>query len=175
VIYAGTFSKSFSPGLRVGFGIAPKELVEPTCARKGNEDFGSAHLNQQILSIVLEEGWYAPHTDVVRTGYRAKRDALLSALDQEFEGVGGVSWVRPHGGLYVWMSLPASIDTGFDSPLFGRAAKAEQVMYVPGELCYGGEAACRPRYQMRLSFGVLDPRSLAEAARRLARAVKAMM
>jgi 2-aminoadipate transaminase len=106
VIYAGTFSKSFSPGLRVGFGIAPKELVEPICARKGNEDFGSAHLNQQILSTVLEEGWYVPHTDVVRKSYRAKRDALLTALDREFNGVAGVSWVRPQGGLYVWMSLP---------------------------------------------------------------------
>ena len=175
VIYAGTFSKSFSPGLRVGFGIAPKELVEPLCARKGNEDFGSAHLNQQIVSTVLEEGWYQPHTNVVRMGYRTKRDALLAALDREFAGVDGVSWVRPQGGLYVWMSLPSSIETGFDSPLFELAAKTEKVMYVPGELCYGGDPATRPRHQMRLSFGVLDPHSLAEAAKRLAKAVTAVM
>lgn len=173
VIYAGTFSKSFSPGMRVGFGIAPPELVEPICARKGNEDFGSAHLNQQIVSTVLEEGWYEPHTSVVRMGYRTKRDALLAALDREFAGLDGVTWVRPQGGLYVWMSLPASVDTGFNSPLFERAAKIEQVMYVPGELCFGGDPASRPRHQMRLSFGVLDPHSLTEAAKRLARAVKA--
>ncbi len=175
VIYAGTFSKSFSPGLRVGYGIAPPALVAAICDRKGNEDFGSAHLNQQLVATVLEEGWYAPHTNVVRMGYCSKRDALLATIDREFNDLDGVSWVRPQGGLYVWMSLPPSVDTGFDSPLFERAAKIEQVMYVPGELCYGGEPASRPRHQMRLSFGVLDPHSLAEAAKRLARAVKAVI
>lgn len=173
VIYAGTFSKSFSPGLRVGFGIAPKLLIEAICALKGNEDFGSAHLNQQLVATVLEEGWYEPHTNVVRMGYRTKRDALLAALDQEFQGLDDVSWVRPTGGLYVWMSLPQHVETGFNSPLFERASKNEQVMYVPGELCYGGDPGERPRHQMRLSFGVLDPRSLGEAAARLGRAVRA--
>jgi len=175
VIYAGTFSKSFSPGLRCGFGIAPKGLVEAIAARKGNEDFGSAHLNQQILATVLEEGWYRPHVEVVRLGYRTKRDSLLAAIEREFAGMDGVSWVRPEGGLYVWMSLPRHIETGFDSPLFERAAKVEQVMYVPGELCYGGDAAGRPRHQMRLSFGVLEPPRLKEAAARLARAVRAIL
>jgi 2-aminoadipate transaminase len=173
VIYAGTFSKSFSPGVRIGFGIAPRGLVDAIAARKGNEDFGSAHLNQQLLATVLEEGWYRPHVDVVRLGYRTKRDALLAAIDREFAGLDGVSWVRPGGGLYVWMSLPQHVETGFDSPLFERAAKREQVMYVPGELCYGGEPAERSRHQMRLSFGVLDPASLDEAAARLARAIRA--
>lgn len=175
VIYAGTFSKSFSPGLRVGFGIAPKPLIEPICARKGNEDFGSAHFNQQLLATVLDENWYRPHTETVRLGYRTKRDALLAALDQHFAGIEGVSWMHPAGGLYVWMTLPPGIDTGFESPLFERAAKVEQVMYVPGALCHGGEAESRPRHQMRLSFGVLDPPSLEEAAARLARAVQAVL
>ena len=175
VIYAGTFSKSFSPGLRVGFGIAPAGLVEAIHARKGNEDFGSAHLNQQIMATVLEEGWYGPHVAVVRQGYARKRDALLAALGRYFAGIDGVSWVRPEGGLYVWMSLPPQVPTGFDSPLFERAAKVEKVMYVPGELCYGGPSETRPRHQMRLSFGVLDPATLDEAAARLARAVTAVV
>ena len=175
VIYSGTFSKSFSPGLRAGFGIAPKPLVDALCARKGNEDFGSAHLNQQLIATVLEEGWYEPHVSVVRLGYRTKRDALLAAIDRHFDGLAGVSWVRPQGGLYVWMSLPPDVETGFDSSLFARASKVEQVMYVPGELCYGGEPAGRPRHQMRLSFGVLDPPSLEEAAKRLAAAVRAVV
>ncbi|HEX6987175.1 MAG TPA: hypothetical protein VF170_17480, partial [Planctomycetaceae bacterium] len=87
----------------------------------------------------------------------------------------GVTWVRPHGGLYVWMSLPTHVLTGFESRLFEIAAKREQVMYVPGELCYGGGPADRPRHQMRLSFGVLDPTSLDEAAARLSRAVRAVL
>ncbi|MGH7200013.1 MAG: PLP-dependent aminotransferase family protein, partial [Planctomycetaceae bacterium] len=56
VILAQTFSKSFSPGLRVGFGVLPRELVRPVCDRKGNEDFGSAHFNQQLLEAVFELG-----------------------------------------------------------------------------------------------------------------------
>lgn len=175
VIYAGTFSKSFSPGLRIGFGIVPEGLVEAIAARKGNEDFGSAHLNQQMLATVLEEGWYRPHVEVVRLGYRTKRDALLNGIAREFAGLEGVSWVRPDGGLYVWMSLARHVETGFDSPLFERATKTDQVMYVPGELCYGSEPAERPRHQMRLSFGVLDPPSLEEAATRLAKAVRAVL
>lgn len=175
VIYTGTFSKSFSPGLRVGYGIAPSPLIEAINARKGNEDFGSAHLNQQLVATVIEEGWYEPHVNTVRLGYRTKRDALLAGLDKHFQGFDGVSWVHPQGGLYVWMSLPNHVETGFSSSLFERAAKAEQVMYVPGELCYGGEPAERPRHHMRLSYGVLDPASLTEAAARLSRAVRAVL
>lgn len=172
VLYAGTFSKSFSPGLRVGFGIVPKSLVEPIRARKGNEDFGSAHLNQQLLATVLGQDWYRPHAETVRQGYRTKRDALLSGIEEHFTDLDGVSWMRPEGGLYVWMTLPPYIETGFGSPLFKRAAKFEHVMYVPGELCHGGEPEEKPTNQMRLSFGVLDPANLKEAAVRLARAVR---
>lgn len=175
VLYAGTFSKTFSPGLRIGFGIVPPSLVEPICARKGNEDFGSAHFNQQVLATVLEEDWYLPHVAQVRAGYRIKRDALLAAIDRHFTGLDDVAWIRPDGGLYVWMSLPDHIDTGFESPLFARAAKQEQVMYVPGELCHGGTPAERPRHEMRLSFGVLDPANLDEAAARLSRAVQSVL
>ena len=175
VIYTQTFSKSFSPGLRVGWGTLPKGLVDAYHSRKGNEDFGSAHLNQHLVATVLEEGWYGPHLAAVRKGYALKRDALLAACDRYFSGLDGVSWVRPEGGLYVWMTLPDRVATSFDSPLFHRAAKVEQVMYVPGELCHGGDPVTRPRNEMRLSFGVLDPASLDEAAARLSRAVSAIL
>ena len=66
VILAQTFSKSFSPGLRVGFGVVPDSLVRPICDRKGNEDFGSAHFNQRIMTAVLESGRYESHVELVR-------------------------------------------------------------------------------------------------------------
>src|SRR5690606_7945280 len=106
VIYTQTFSKSFSPGLRVGFGVVPAELVKPLCDRKGNEDFGSAHLNQHLLATVLESGLYARHVEEVCAAYTIKRDAMLAAADRYFADIDGASWVHPHGGLYVWMSLP---------------------------------------------------------------------
>ncbi len=175
VILAQTFSKSFSPGLRVGFGIVPKSLVKPICDRKGNEDFGSSHFAQRLVSAVLESGRYDSHVEQVRTSYRQKRDRMLSAAEKHFRELPEVTWVRPEGGLYVWMSLPSRIETGFDSPLFKQATKVDGVMYVPGELSYGGPAASRKRNQMRLSFGVESPDRIEEGIRRLAAAVRAVL
>jgi 2-aminoadipate transaminase len=174
VILAQTFSKSFSPGLRVGFGLVPKVLVKPICDRKGNEDFGSSHFVQRLVCAVLESGRYDSHVEQVRTSYREKRDRMLAAAEKYFRDLPEVTWVRPAGGLYVWMSLPAGIETGFDSPLFKQATKIDGVMYVPGELSYGGPAATRKRNQMRLSFGVESPDRIEEGMRRLAAAVRAI-
>ncbi|QDT62883.1 aminotransferase-like domain-containing protein [Calycomorphotria hydatis] len=173
VIYTQTFSKSFSPGLRVGFGVVPEPLLLAMHSRKGNEDFGSAHLNQHIIAHALESGRYAEHLAEIKNSYRVKRDAMLAAADKYFANLDGVHWVHPNGGLYVWMTLPESMATSFDSPLFERATKVEQVMYVPGELCYGGPPESLPRNHMRLSFGILSPELIDEGMRRLANAVRA--
>jgi 2-aminoadipate transaminase len=174
VILTQTFSKSYSPGLRVGFGVVPQDLVAPICDRKGNEDFGSANFNQNLIASVLQRGSYVPHVEWLRDSYRAKRDAMLAAADRYFADIPGVEWVHPHGGLYVWMTLPEAISTGFDSPLFRQATKVENVMYVPGEICHAGEPHDRPRSQMRLSFGVQDEAGIDEGMRRLAQAVRAV-
>jgi len=175
VILAQTFSKSFSPGLRVGFGIVPKSLVKPICDRKGNEDFGSSHFAQRLVCAVLESGRYDSHVEQVRTSYREKRDRMLAAAEKYFHDLPEVTWVHPEGGLYVWMSLPTRIETGFDSPLFKQATKVDGIMYVPGELSYGGAATARKRNQMRLSFGVESPDRIDEGIRRLAAAVRAVL
>lgn len=171
VIHAGTFSKSFSPGMRVGFGLMPRELRDAMNDLKGNQDFGSANFNQHLLAALLASGRFATHAEDVRDAYRIKRDAMLAAADEFFADLSGVSWVHPHGGLYVWMSLPPQVATGFDSPLFRRAVDVEQVMYVPGELCFGGPREQRQRNHMRLSFGVQSPAGIREGMRRLSRAV----
>jgi len=172
VILAQTFSKTFSPGLRVGFGILPSELVQPILDRKSNEDFGSPHFNQQLLNAVLERGLYRDHVQTLRHAYRNKRDAMLQAADRYFQELKGVEWVRPHGGLYVWVTIPEGIPTGFDSPLFQQATQCEQVMYVPGELCFANGPEQRPQHHIRLSFGVQTPEGIDEGMRRLARALR---
>ena len=174
VILAQTFSKSFSPGLRVGFGVVPQELVAPICDRKGNEDFGSANFNQHLLATIFEQELYADHVQLLRETYRSKRDTMLAAADRHFGKLPGVTWVHPHGGLYVWMSLPAETGTGFESALFRRATQVDQVMYVPGEVCYAGPAETRPRNQMRLSYGTQTVEGIDEGMKRLANAVKAV-
>lgn len=173
VIYTQTFSKTFSPGIRVGFGVVPEELVAPICERKGNEDFGSSNFNQAIIREVLSDGLYAKHLEEVKASYRRKRDSMLAAAEQYFSDLESVSWVHPHGGLYVWMSLPEQIATDFGSPLF-EAALENGVMYVPGSFAYAGLES-PPNHQMRLSYGVLDPDGITEGMRRLAEAVRTVL
>ncbi|MEO1999800.1 MAG: PLP-dependent aminotransferase family protein, partial [Planctomycetaceae bacterium] len=172
VILAQTFSKSFSPGLRVGFGVLPADLVQPVLDRKGNEDFGSPHLNQQLLTAVLEGGLYREHVELLRGAYRRKRDAMLQAADRYFQDLNGVEWVRPLGGLYVWVTVPDGIETGFNSHLFQQATQVEKVMYVPGELCFATSDGKRPNHHLRLSFGAQTPDGIDEGMQRLARALR---
>ena len=171
VILAQTFSKSFSPGLRVGFGVLPEALVAPACDRKGNEDFGSAHFNQRLLAEILQSGVYLNHVEHLQQNYRTKRDAMLSAADRYFSDLPGVSWVKPHGGLYVWMTVPRHIDTSFAGPLFPLATGKAGVMYVPGDFCFAGAPQTRPKNHLRLSFGVQSVEGIDEGMRRLAEAI----
>ncbi|MCH8829049.1 MAG: PLP-dependent aminotransferase family protein [Planctomycetes bacterium] len=175
VILSQTFSKTFSPGLRVGYGVLPSDLVQPICDRKGNEDFGSANFNQHLIATVIEQGLYARHVEDVCRSYRRKRDAMLAAAERYFADIPGVHWVHPHGGLYVWMTLPASVETGFDSPLFRQATQVEKMMYVPGEICHAGPSDLRPKNQMRLSFGVQDVAGIDLGMQRLANAIRAVI
>ncbi len=171
VILTQTFSKSFSPGLRVGLTVLPESLVKPISDLKGNQDFGSARLNQHLIADVMNSGFYAAHVRRVVSGYTVKWDAMLAAADNFFSGIPGVEWNRPHGGLYTWMTLPKEIQTGFDSPLFRYATQTANVIFVPGELCYPTSWSDRPRNQMRLSFGVESPERIREGMQRLATAV----
>lgn len=171
VVYTQTFSKSLSPGLRVGFGVIPKRLLKPILDRKGNEDFGSANFPQAIVARLLRSGVFRGHVDRVRSSYRLKRDTMLAGADEHFSALPGVSWHRPNGGLYVWMTLPEHIETGFSSSLFQTAVKNHKVMYVPGELCFAPENGRHPKNSMRLSFGVQTPEGIAEGMKRLAAAV----
>ncbi len=168
-----TFSKCYSPGLRVGFGVLPRRLIEPVLDLKGNEDFGSTSFSQHLLATVLEDGQFAEHTGRLRQAYAAKRDALVRGADEHLGDVDGVEWLVPDGGLYVWMTVPERVDTGLGGSLFRRAVEVEQVMYVPGDLCYIGTNGLKPRNQLRLSFGVETPERLAEGLARLARAIRA--
>ena len=169
VIVAGTFSKSFSPGIRVGWGILPEDLVEPVCEQKGNFDFGSPNFSQHLMHAVLAEGLFDAHVEGLRESYQTKLEAMLEGAEAHLAPLEGVTWSRPAGGLYVWLKLPESIDTGPNGPLWDRALEAG-VMYVPGEYCYPREGP-RKTNTIRLSFGVQPVEKIREGMEGLGRAI----
>ncbi|MCA9153201.1 MAG: PLP-dependent aminotransferase family protein [Pirellulaceae bacterium] len=174
VIVTGTFSKSYAPGVRVGWGVLPRGLVEPICNQKGNVDFGSPHLNQHLMRRVLEMGVYRAHIEQVRASYRRKLEAMLAAADEFLSPLAGVDWRRPNGGLYVWAELPESIDTGPAGRLFDVAIQ-RGMFYVPGQYAFPAEGEPVRRNTMRLSFGVQTPDNIREGIRLLAEAIRDVM
>ncbi len=171
VIVAGTFSKSYSPGIRVGWGMLPPELVEPVLNQKGNIDFGSPNFSQQLMAEVMQSGDFDKHVAVLRDSYREKQKAMVEAADEFFAPIDGAHYVKPDGGLYLWMQVPEGIDTGSDSALF-KAALQQGVLYVPGIYCYPMEGAPRHTNMMRLSFGVQSPERIRQGMELLAAAVR---
>lgn len=173
VIVAGTFSKSFSPGVRIGWGILPEHLVGPVCAQKGNIDFGSPNFNQHLMAEVLRRGLFTQHVEQLRNGYRPKLEAMLNAADEYLSPLDSVTWCRPTGGLYVWATLPSQIDTGPAGELFDHSVD-EGMLYVPGQYCYPNEGQPVAKNTMRLSFGVQSCERIREGIAALARAIQAV-
>jgi len=170
VVYAGTFCKPFSAGLKTGYGILPDDLIDPVLYQKGNLDFGSSNFTQCIIDEAMRSGKYGRHVGKVRRGYKIKLKAMLDALDEFMPE--GVRWIKPKGGLYVWTATPESIDTRADGDFF-KSAVDKGVLYVPGEFCYYPEPGReKPHNWMRLSFGVETPENVREGIRRLADAIK---
>jgi 2-aminoadipate transaminase len=174
VILAMTFSKPLAPGLKIGYGVLPRDLVGPLLRFKGNHDFGSSNVNQHLLDHLLRTGVYHRHAERLRGVYRAKRDTLLAALSAEFPPtLSPVRWTRPDGGMYVWLVCPPDIDTGPGSA-FMKACLREGVLYVPGAFCYARDDEVRTN-EARLCYGVASHEELREAARRLGRAAREVM
>jgi 2-aminoadipate transaminase len=168
VVHARTFSKTFSPGLKVGWGILPSDLVQPIHNLKEGHDFGTAHFNQQLLDRVLEDGGLDAHIQTLRGTYRIKRDAMLGALEAHMKPLdGAVTWTHPQGGLYVWLTVPEEIDMGPSGPIFNRCLD-EGVLYVPGALAFAREPNEPPANHARLSYGVAGVAAIEEGIRRLA-------
>jgi 2-aminoadipate transaminase len=169
-----TFSKPFAPGIKTGYGLLPRDLVEPVLLQKGNHDFGSANLVQHLMLEAMKRGVYAEQVSLLCARYAEKSRAMLEALDEHLGSFepGETRWTRPSGGLYVWLTLPARFDTARDSALFSRAI-AEGVLYVPGVYCYGdADTRPAPTNTMRLSFGVSTPEQIRQGIARLARAIR---
>lgn len=165
VLYAGTFSKPFATGVRVGFGVLPEPVLATATRIKGNHDFGTANLLQQLLARALAGGAYERHLVELQRRYAHKARVMTAAIRSHFPA--DVEWREPQGGLYVWARAPKRLRTGAKSAFFQAALKRE-VLYIPGALGYADDAARRkPDHELRLSFGGAGERELTEGIRRL--------
>ena len=165
VIYAGTFSKPFATGARVGYGILPEPVFSAVKHIKGNHDFGTANLLQHLTAQTLASGSYARHVTQLRRRYAHKAGVMKQAIKMYFPPE--IEWWEPEGGLYFWARLPRQIPTGVKSEIF-RSALRGDVLYVPGAICYADDPTRRkPDHEMRISFGNASEVDIHEAIKRL--------
>lgn len=158
VFYCSTFSKTFAPGLRVGWILAPHAVREKlVMMSEANVLCPSAFAQGAVTQYLTTMPW-REQIKVYREIYRERRDALLSALDDLMPA--GTTWTRPSGGLFVWATLPE----GLDSKAMMPRAIAARVAYVPGTGFYADGTG---RSNMRLNFSFSSPERLREGVRRL--------
>jgi 2-aminoadipate transaminase len=170
VIYAGTFTKPFATGARVGYGVLPEPVFSAVKHIKGNHDFGTANLLQQLFVRALASGIYERQVARLQKRYAHKARVMKLAIEKHFPSA--VEWWEPEGGMYFWARLPRNVPTGVKSNVFSTALKND-VLYVPGEICYADDPARRkPNHEMRISFGNASEADIREGIKRLGRVLR---
>ena len=158
VVYVGTVSKTFAPGMRTGWIAAPAPIRDKLVLLREAADLCPSAFTQMIV-----ERWFAtqPWQDQVaryRKIYQARAETLLTALEAEMPA--GVTWTHPVGGFYIWLTVPAGVDTG---DLLAKAV-SNRVAYVPGSGFYADGSGSS---QMRLCYSFPTPETIREGAARL--------
>jgi 2-aminoadipate transaminase len=163
VIYASTFSKILSPGVRLGWAAAPPPVLEKMNIGKQASDLCSSSISQYFVSAYFESRPWEEYVRSLIEIYRRRRDVMLDALAEQFPRE--ADWTHPEGGLFIWVTLPDYIDT---TDLLARALD-EHVAFVPGRAAYldgrGGSS-------MRLNFSGVDENQIREGIRRLGEVVR---
>jgi len=162
VLYAGTFSKILSPGIRVGWLCAPPPVMEKVVLGKQAADLCTSTLAQYFVGEFFAEGRWREYIADVAAIYRQRRDAMLDALERFFPEE--ATWSRPQGGLFVWATLPDYIDT---TDLLAKALR-ENVAFVPGEAAFVGGLG---KTSMRLNFSAQTEDEIREGVRRIGRVI----
>ena len=163
VLYIGTFSKILSPGIRVGWTVAPRPVLEKMNLGKQAADLCSSSLTQQFVASYFRSGRWEGYLESLIELYRGRRDVMLDALAEHLPPE--ASWTRPSGGLFIWATLPDYIDT---TDLLARALR-ENVAFVPGRAAYldgrGGSS-------LRLNFSGVSEEDIREGVRRIGEVVR---
>ncbi len=153
VIYMGSFSKVLTPGIRLGYVVAPLPLARKLELAKQSADLHTAQLTQMVVHEVVKDGFLDRHIPSIRTLYGNQCKVMLDAMDQHFPKE--VTWTRPEGGMFIWVTLPKHIDA---FKLLDEAIK-EKVAYVPGAPFYANAPETNT---FRLSFVTVPPARIIE-------------
>jgi 2-aminoadipate transaminase len=162
VIYMSTFSKTLAPGLRLGWVVAPVEVINKLVQAKQGADLHTSTFDQMIAYEVVSDGFLDEHVKEIRETYRQRRDAMLAAMDQRFPD--GTTWTRPQGGLFLWVRLPE----GVDCEELIKEAIEQKVAFVPGTAFY---ADGRGHDSLRLTFATCPADRIEEGINRLGKAI----
>jgi 2-aminoadipate transaminase len=162
VVYLGTLSKILSPGIRLGWAVAPPPVMEKIVLGKQASDLCTSTLTQYFVREYFAEGHWRQYVESLVELYRSRRDAMLEALQRHFPPQ--AHWTHPGGGLFIWATLPDYIDT---ADLLAKALR-RNVAFVPGQAAYvdgrGGSS-------MRLNFSASDEAEIDEGVRRIGEVV----
>jgi len=162
VVYIGTLSKILSPGIRLGWTVAPPPVLEKIVLGKQAADLCTSTLTQYFVREYFREGRWQHYIDDLGEIYRQRRDVMVEALAEHFPAA--ATWTEPDGGLFIWATLPDYIDTG---DLLAKALRAD-VAFVPGQAAYidgrGGSS-------MRLNFSGVNESEIREGVRRIGQVI----
>ncbi len=166
-IYLSTFSKTLAPGLRLGWIVAPERVIAKLVQAKQGTDLHTSTLVQYLAHDICQRGLVRAHVKKIRRVYQERRDVMLAAMEEHFPP--GVTWTRPHGGLFLWACLP-----GLDAADLLKIAVEEKVAFVPG-YAFFPPGSKDGRNCLRLNFSYSRPEIIREGIQRLGRAIKRMM
>ena len=163
VIYMGSFSKVLTPGIRLGYVVAPRPLILKMEQAKQATDLHTAQLTQMVVYEAIKDGFLDQHVPTIRKLYGDQCQAMLDALQQYFPA--SCSWSKPEGGMFIWVTLPEHIDAG---ALLNEAVEQEKVAFVPGAPFYANVAQ---KNTLRLSFVTVPPEQIRAGVERLGKLI----
>ncbi len=165
-IYCGSFSKTLAPGLRVGWVCAADQVIRKLVLMKQAADLHSSTINQMAICTVAERGFDAQVAKIHRV-YRHRRDAMLAALERYMPA--DVSWTKPEGGMFVWVTLPKGTD---GAALLAKSIETAKVAFVPGRAFFADGSG---ENTLRLSFSCANDEMIDEGIRRLGALIRGEM
>jgi len=158
VIYCGSFSKVFTPGLRVGWVCAAREVIDRLTLLKQSGDLNSPAINQRVMLQLAQHG-FDTQVDRACAAYRKKRDAMVELMAETLPT--GSRWSRPDGGMFIWVELPGDFDA---KQILHRAIEDHGVAFVPGHAFYARDPKTNT---LRLSYSLPSLPEIESGMRRL--------